>query len=500
MSLPVWSMSHREFVKLPKEMKIQFLSAHIKFLKDVHALTETDLMNKKVFKKWNAFIAMAYADTGYDCFYAGWPSKTVNSNGRKLCSSPSNHNPHYATSETQCEANELKCQPLLFGSNLCADASTQSKRNSAFSQCEQKFQDSGKSIEQLVGEISSPEKGQMFNELFALVDEVCENGMQATKPMCTSLKQKVSALRALSPMIRPGDVEAELVGVVADVSGINQTVNNTLLAFTNCLPNTIPNRLTPPFISTNPSPGMINRDPSSTPYPRITREVDARCGSSRSGNGYSVLSLFNCSQNSSDENSYPNGFSFRSGKDHPLVDHLSSLYTDDPGKPYRQIEMESANHALNETFIYLIDSAGGPDSHDVKSMMFLIPRRTVPRVENIGDIVRMTLPTGETVDFDKTSNAVLGGALREGPMDLNTNRHQRTPPNVQYQGSGISIRLDHRYEYPTQGAVEATVTQGTKKCKVPRTRLFNAEGNLISQSDNEFLSAINSACQNQFSL
>jgi hypothetical protein len=501
LSFPAWSLTHHQFVKLTKPQKIEYLSIHIKFLKDVHTATPTDIVGKTPLENWGSLIAQAYADTGFDCFYAGWPSKTVTSGDRKLCSSPATHNPNYGSSQTTCAANELKCQPLLFGAQLCAKASTPTERNSAFAQCETLSKASGKTLEEIAADISSPEKGQQFNELFALVDEICETGMQATKPMCSNLKQKVAAFRALNLNLGGGSAGAnrELVSVVGSVTDLGATVNSTLTALNNCLPNTTVTNVTPPLRVPDPIPNQISRDPSSTPFPRITREVDARCGRSRSANGYSVLSVFNCSQSNNDRSEYPAGFSFRSGDGHPLIDHLVSPY-EDSGKPYRQIEMESANHGLNETFLSLIDSAGGPDSHDVKSMVFLLPRRTVPRVETIGEVIRMTLPTGETVDLDRRSNAILGGALREGAQDLNTNRHQRTPPNVHYQGTGISVRLDHRFEYPTQGAAEAIVTQGTKRCRVPRPRLFDTEGDLISRSDTEFLATINRACQNQFSL
>lgn len=500
-SLPAWSLTHRQFLRLPEKQKVEFLKLHTRFLHDVHSVTATDVIEKTRQTSWLRFINNAYADTGYDCFYAGWPSKTVSSNGRQLCSSPQNHNPTYSNSSTSCAANELKCQPLLFGADLCAKAGSQAERNLAFSQCEAKFKESGKSLEQVAAEISAPDKGQMFNELFALVDEICESGMQATKPMCTNLKLKVADFRSLNLNLEAsaGGTTRDLVSVVGSVTDLSATVNSTLAALNNCLPQTTTVEVTPPLQITPPLPNHIARDPSSTPYPRITRDVDAECGSSRSGNGYNILGIFKCTASNSEREDYPAGYSFRSGPGHPLVDHLVSPY-EDSGKPYRQIEMESANHALNETFLYLIDSAGGPDSHDVKSMVFLLPRRTVPRVENIGEVVRMTLPTGETVDFDRRSNAILGGALREGPQDLNTNRHARTPPNVHYQGTGISVRLDHRYEYPTQGAAEAIVTQGTKRCRIPRTRLFDVEGDLITRSDTEFLQTINRACQNQFSL
>jgi hypothetical protein len=156
--------------------------------------------------------------------------------------------------------------------------------------------------------------------------------------------------------------------------------------------------------------------------------------------------------------------------------------------------MISHNEALNDTYLYLGEYAGGPDSHNVKSMVFLLPRRTVPRMDVVGEELHMTLPTGEQVVFDRATRAIRSGSLREGPPDLNTDRHARRPPNVHYSGSGISIRLDHRFDHPTIGAAEAVVTQNGRTCRIPRTQLFNSQGKLTTTSDEALLQVLNGRC------
>jgi hypothetical protein len=141
------------------------------------------------------------------------------------------------------------------------------------------------------------------------------------------------------------------------------------------------------------------------------------------------------------------------------------------------------------------ETAGGPDSHNVKSYMFVIPRVTVPSTRVEGNNIITTLATGETVTMDKTSRAILSGALTEGPIDLNTDRFQRKPPNIHYSGTGISIRLNHRYEHPLLSSETAVVKQGSKTCNVPRTAILDSQGKMKTNSDAALLAVINQHCR-----
>jgi hypothetical protein len=502
-STSLLAINHKQFLKLSNSQKEKFLFHHLQFFKELTLSTEISQLDYSPKKHFSFLLALAYAEENYNCFYAGWPSKTVASGSRQLCSNPVRHNPHYLQSSTACSENQLKCQPLLFGDGLCAEAATSTQKNLAYSQCEEKFRSQNRTLKDVIDEMSGPENGQMFNELFALVDEVCYSGIQASKPMCRNLKNRVALIKdelLLNPERQPAGNDLSLVAVVEEVIDIDQMVNNTLSQMGDCLPlaNSLRNR--PPFRPDVIEP-QIEIAFNQNSYPRIMREVNARCGGSSSAEGHYALTVFNCTAPDDTRIDYPAGFGFRSRANHPYA-NVTSLY-EDGAPPYRQIEMESPNHAFNETYLYLQDSAGGPDSHNVKSIMFIIPRRTVPSVQVKGQVVEMTLPTGEKVEFDKATNAILGGALREGAMDLTTDRFRRTPPNIHYQGSGISIRLDHRFEHPTTSSEVAIVKQGNKTCRVPRARLFNSKGDLISQSDQEFLTAINRSCsgsQGGFSL
>ena len=108
--------------------------------------------------------------------------------------------------------------------------------------------------------------------------------------------------------------------------------------------------------------------------------------------------------------------------------------------------------------------------------------------------MEITLTTGEKVIVDKTDSQIKSGALTEGEHDLSMDRYKRKAANINYTGSGISIRVDHRFEYPTQGALTAEVKQGGRMCKIPKVKIWNAEGKLLSRSDAELLSVLKLAC------
>lgn len=229
---------------------------------------------------------------------------------------------------------------------------------------------------------------------------------------------------------------------------------------------------------------------SMEPFERVGPRVNEGCSSHKHADGYAKIDIIDCKTSSV---LFSGGFTFNNGPGHPYLSGVKSIY-EDAGPPTRAIEFVSKDKAINDTFVYLTDTAGGPDSHDVKSVMVLLPRKGVPSTEVVGDDVVVTLTTGEKVVFDKKTNVIKSGAMKEGPIDLTTDRFKRTPPNVHYTGSGISIRVDHRFEYPTMGAATAEVRQGDKVCKVPKTKIWDKEGNPLTSDDKSLLNIINGSC------
>lgn len=224
-------------------------------------------------------------------------------------------------------------------------------------------------------------------------------------------------------------------------------------------------------------------------FSKVVSGIPVACASSHPRDGYDEVSIIDCTR---DGKTYPGGFRFRSQNGHPLIPGRSPY--SDGGPPGRLIELLSRDHALNETYLYLSDTAGGPDSHDVKSAMFILPRRVIPSVKVVGNDVEVTMTTGEKVVFDKRTNAIKSGALREGQLDTTTDRFRRQPPNVHYNGTGISVRLNHRFEDPLQSSETAEIKQGGRTCSVPRSTLFDDRGKLKTTSDTQLVRVLNHNC------
>lgn len=241
------------------------------------------------------------------------------------------------------------------------------------------------------------------------------------------------------------------------------------------------------------SVGVVKKAPSKpSPYLRAESGINRVCGVSQEDDGFEYRYIFDCKEDYSPDSRLPAGFGFRSKPGHPYTSGVKSPYK--RGKVARSIDMISRNHALNETYLYVIDFAGGPDSHDWKSVIYFLPRTEIPDVKQIGSEVELLLPTGEKAFFDADTGAIKGGVLREGAIDLHKDYMKRSGPNVTYTGDFITIRLNHRFEQPEVSATEAFIQQKENTCRVPRTKLFNSKGKLLTKSDDELLEVINREC------
>jgi hypothetical protein len=153
--------------------------------------------------------------------------------------------------------------------------------------------------------------------------------------------------------------------------------------------------------------------------------------------------------------------------------------------PDREYHFEFRNRARQDIHLSITDSPTEYLSHRMESYFYLFPRTVLPAAAVIEEkgVIRVTLPTGETVDCDLKNKTIVGGALVEtAPIDLNPDRFQRKFAQVNYVGSGLLIRVNRRGGDPRLGTV-ATLTRGKRSCKVPSKLLFNQDGT----SDVEFL-------------
>ena len=130
----------------------------------------------------------AIAAGNYDCFFAGWPSTLVKSNGKRLCTNPARGNAEYQ--KGSCKAGQLQCQPVIFGKGICVGFSSPKDKQMAFASCDAKFKQ--KSNYDFLKTMSAEDKAAL-KEVSSLAHKVCVDGsvgVQKSKPMCKSLMSK----------------------------------------------------------------------------------------------------------------------------------------------------------------------------------------------------------------------------------------------------------------------------------------------------------------------
>ncbi len=189
------TLTLKDFSALNVEQRSKVLEAYKDFLREY---SKTTINGKFAGARFSIF-AEAFASGNFDCFYAGWPSQSVRSGGKRLCTSPQRGNPDYSRLASSCGSNSLLCQPAIFGSGLCVSAATQKLRNSAFAQCESKFRDAGRTTADVVRELSPPEQRADLDELITTGQDICARGLQKGTAMCSRLVSKLIAIKNQLP-------------------------------------------------------------------------------------------------------------------------------------------------------------------------------------------------------------------------------------------------------------------------------------------------------------
>ena len=98
----------------------------------------------------------------------------------------------------------------------------------------------------------------------------------------------------------------------------------------------------------------------------------------------------------------------------------------------------------------------GRFSHDnMFRELHFFPRRQLPAltIDHSKGLLKVTLPTGEPVLFDQETMELVGGALKEAPIDFNRSRHLRHNPEVRYAGDYLAITVAQRGEAPRRAKV-----------------------------------------------
>lgn len=179
----------------------------------------------------------------------------------------------------------------------------------------------------------------------------------------------------------------------------------------------------------------------------------------------------------------------------------------------REFVFKFDNRASQNMKLEITENSGltGRMSHDLlHTTMIFLPRVAIPYVhintENGGCTRNIYLPSGEFFEIDSLSKQILGGVLKELPMDLTPSRHARGFAGIEYLGKGITIRVDRRsgtpehvYSVPfnnNERVKDATISYQGKTCYVPKEFIWddaldsNQEAIFRFETDQEFLDII----------
>ena len=181
--------------------------------------------------------------------------------------------------------------------------------------------------------------------------------------------------------------------------------------------------------------------------------------------------------------------------------NLAGAPLDPSQKIERQWKFVSKHGSVRETYIQITDDAGsGYLSQLMETVIILVPRRNRPAAEVVGDELHVILTTGEKVIYDNKTGLIKSGALIEGAIDTNPNRHQRKFVPLKYMGTGISIRTNKRGEDPRTATPTATVSQNGKTCEVPNKDLWGSNTDFKFSNDDDLIKYLNSKCPGKFKL
>lgn len=175
------------------------------------------------------------------------------------------------------------------------------------------------------------------------------------------------------------------------------------------------------------------------------------------------------------------GFSFTNVGDNKIVQKSNSSRTysfDYPEQAKQNVALE-VDDAPNDTV-----------SHTMHSLFMFFPRKQLPVVEQLSGTLDVTLPTGEKMIFAKESKEIVGGVMKEGPLDHSSDRFKRSFANLKYEGKGLMIRANARGQSPQitetdktkididrgiAGSQEVLIVNGStgQKCRRPKVEFWD---------------------------
>lgn len=163
------------------------------------------------------------------------------------------------------------------------------------------------------------------------------------------------------------------------------------------------------------------------------------------------------------------------------------------GSRSRELLFRAIDGSREGATMYFTEAISSADSANYKTQLLMLPRRSIPNAQLVGNELRITLSTGELVVLDATTKARIRGPLSFGPIGTTPR-----PTPYSYTGSGIVISaVQHGpsiMPFEPHGSTVVSVKQGNQSCNVPRERLFNASGNPIAGTDAAMLATLNQFC------
>lgn len=139
--------------------------------------------------------------------------------------------------------------------------------------------------------------------------------------------------------------------------------------------------------------------------------------------------------------------------------------------PSRDFEFIMDDRSRQETYLWLTDYNGsGRISDRYETIMMFFPRDNQLFVEELDEVLLVTLPTGEEVAFDKKYKTITGGAMVEGPLN-----YKGGFPLVKYKGKGFVLRLDAKGADPRYARLLRVQKDNLPDCQIETGKFWTNE-------------------------
>lgn len=137
--------------------------------------------------------------------------------------------------------------------------------------------------------------------------------------------------------------------------------------------------------------------------------------------------------------------------------------------PSRDFEFITEDRSRQETYLWVTDYNGsGRVSDRYETIFMFFPRENQPFIEEMEEVLLITLPTGEPIAVDKKYKTITGGEMVEGPLDYKGNFAL-----LKYNGKGFVLRLDAKGADPRNVRMLRVQKNGLPDCQIETAKLWN---------------------------